>query len=155
MSASDANVVGSEGDNDDEEDEYDVASIGKNRLHARTRCGGGFGKGLVIRQFAKAKSKLRRVRSKRALLSSSTSHSPSEKTTFTGSGKNKMMMNIRGDSDDRRNGCKFCFLQPKVLESLDGSPSSDPNHPNFTNSMLRVLIENNDFYSKDCNPHLD
>ncbi|CAL1393139.1 unnamed protein product [Linum trigynum] len=32
--------------------------------------------------------------------------------------------------------------------------ASDPNAPNFTADMLRILIERNDFYCRECNPHL-
>lgn len=52
-------------------------------------------------------------------------------------------------------GCYFCFRQPQTLESSVESPVSDPNDPNYTSDMLKVLIEKNDFYSKECNPHLD
>ncbi|KAL1532894.1 hypothetical protein AAHA92_32852 [Salvia divinorum] len=45
--------------------------------------------------------------------------------------------------------------QPKTLDSSGESPTSDPNSPDFTFDDLRALIEKNDFYSKDCNPHLD
>ena len=55
-----------------------------------------------------------------------------------------------------RSGCRFCFSRPKVLESPnEESPSSDPNDPNFTHGMLRTLMDKNDFYSKECNPHSD
>lgn len=52
----------------------------------------------------------------------------------------------------------FCFKQPPTLEpsststTLQSQPS-DPNHPDFTFDMLKSLIETNDFYSKECNPH--
>lgn len=52
--------------------------------------------------------------------------------------------------------CCFCVKQPTTLVDSPGeSPSSDPNSSEFTFDMLRALIENNDFYSKECNPHLD
>uniref|UniRef100_A0A6N2KLS1 Uncharacterized protein n=1 Tax=Salix viminalis TaxID=40686 RepID=A0A6N2KLS1_SALVM len=52
----------------------------------------------------------------------------------------------------------FCFKQPPTLESSSTSTTlqsqtSDPNHPDFTFDMLKSLIETNDFYSKECNPH--
>ncbi|OIV93340.1 hypothetical protein TanjilG_23276 [Lupinus angustifolius] len=153
MSASDekiSNTVVNEDDDDEDEDQNDVvSSIGKNQ-RTKPRFG------VLQRQFSKAKSKFRRIKSKRVLLPSS---SLSENANSnTGSGKNKSMNNRTYDYDDdrRSGGCKLCFLRPKVLESFDGSSTtSDPNNPNFTHPMLRVLIENNDFYSKDCNPHLD
>ncbi|CAL0313625.1 unnamed protein product [Lupinus luteus] len=152
MSASDeiSNTLVNEDDDDENEDQNDVVfSIGKNQ-RTKPRFG------VLQRQFSKAKSKFRRIKSKKVHLPSSsfseTAHSN------TGSGKNKMTNNRTFDYDDdrRSGGCKFCFLRPKVLESFDGSSTtSDPNNPNFTHAMLRVLIESNDFYSKDCNPHLD
>lgn len=51
--------------------------------------------------------------------------------------------------------CCFCLKPPRTLESPGESPSSDPNSSEFTFDMLRALIEQNDFYSKECNPHLD
>ncbi|XP_031261476.1 uncharacterized protein LOC116119667 [Pistacia vera] len=51
--------------------------------------------------------------------------------------------------------CFSCFMQPPTLDSSAESIESDPNDPNFSNEMLRSLIENNDFYSKECNPHLN
>lgn len=52
----------------------------------------------------------------------------------------------------------FCFKQPPTLESSSTSATlqsqtSDPNNPNFTFDRLKSLIENNDFFSKQCNPH--
>ncbi|KAL8541916.1 hypothetical protein ACS0TY_002967 [Phlomoides rotata] len=51
--------------------------------------------------------------------------------------------------------CCFCVKQPTTLDSPGESPSSDPNSSEFTFDMLRALIEKNEFYSKECNPHLD
>lgn len=51
--------------------------------------------------------------------------------------------------------CCLCVRQPKTLDSSGESPTSDPNSSEFTFDMLRALIEKNDFYSKECNPHLD
>ncbi|MBA0844335.1 hypothetical protein Goarm_001435, partial [Gossypium armourianum] len=47
----------------------------------------------------------------------------------------------------------FCCTRPRTLESADDSSTSDPNDPNFTYEMLKTLIEKNQFYSKECNPH--
>lgn len=52
-------------------------------------------------------------------------------------------------------GCYFCFKQPFTLESSAESFTSDPNDSSFTYEMLSSFIEKNDFYSKDCNPHLE
>lgn len=51
--------------------------------------------------------------------------------------------------------CFFCFMQPQTLDSSAESIASDPNDSNFSIEMLRSLIEKNDFYSKECNPHLN
>lgn len=57
----------------------------------------------------------------------------------------------------RRNGkgCVFCFSRPKTPESPADSQVSDPEDPTFAHVMLRDLLEKNDFYSGECNPHLD
>lgn len=56
----------------------------------------------------------------------------------------------------RRNGkaCVFCFSRPKTTESPIESHLSDPNDAAFTHEMLRDLLERNDFYCRECNPHL-
>ncbi|XP_047324169.1 uncharacterized protein LOC124927748 [Impatiens glandulifera] len=51
-------------------------------------------------------------------------------------------------------GC-WCFKESTTLESYVESQISDPNGSEFNHEMLRVLIEKNDFYSKECNSHLD
>lgn len=51
--------------------------------------------------------------------------------------------------------CFFCISRPKTLESPVESHTSDPNDPTFTLEMVRDLLEKNDFYSRECNPHLD
>ncbi|KAG8363975.1 hypothetical protein BUALT_Bualt19G0079400 [Buddleja alternifolia] len=48
------------------------------------------------------------------------------------------------------------ILRRTVEDSSGESPTtSDPNNSEFSFDMLRGLIEKNDFYSKECNPHLD
>ncbi|KAL1211784.1 hypothetical protein V5N11_023774 [Cardamine amara subsp. amara] len=48
----------------------------------------------------------------------------------------------------------FCGIEsPNTLE-WSSSCNSDPKDENFTIEMLRVLVQTNDFFSKDCNPHL-
>ncbi|CAJ1871484.1 unnamed protein product [Sphenostylis stenocarpa] len=139
VSFSDADRRGYEGGSDDD------SEIGKSQLRSR-RTGSGFGK-VVVHQFAKAKKKIRGVRSRKSLLAKSRSGNDEGK-----------LIGVDGDVSERRwrgNGCRFCFLRPKVLESPNESPTSDPNDPNFTHAMLRTLMEKNDFYSHECNPHLD
>lgn len=54
-------------------------------------------------------------------------------------------------------GCYLCFKQkqPHTIESPSAnSQTSDPNNPAFTYDHLKLLIEKNDFYSKESNPHL-
>ncbi|KAL2477691.1 uncharacterized protein Fot_46705 [Forsythia ovata] len=52
-------------------------------------------------------------------------------------------------------GCFFCLKQPRAMESSGESPTSDTTSAEIDYDVLKVLIEKNDFYSKDCNPHLD
>lgn len=52
-------------------------------------------------------------------------------------------------------GCLSCLKEPGTLDSSGESTTSDPNSSEFTFDMLRDLIEKNDFYSKECNTHLD
>lgn len=52
-------------------------------------------------------------------------------------------------------GCYLCLKRPLTSDSGGEAQTSDPNSPNFTYEMLRVFIEKNDFYSSECNPHLD
>lgn len=52
-------------------------------------------------------------------------------------------------------GGVLCFKQPRAMDSSGESPTSDCNCAEFDYDTLRALIEKNDFYSKDCNPHLD
>ncbi|KAL2345564.1 hypothetical protein Fmac_006849 [Flemingia macrophylla] len=120
---------GSDGDDDDSE-------IGKSERRRRRTP---FGKA-VMHRFTKAKTKLRRVRSRKALLPKSCLG-------------NQASVIVEGGR--RRSGCRFCFSRPRVLESSDESPISDPNNPKFTHAMLVNLIEKNDFYCRECNPHLD
>ncbi|XAR52782.1 hypothetical protein NMG60_11021035, partial [Bertholletia excelsa] len=51
--------------------------------------------------------------------------------------------------------CYTCFKQTPTLDSPVESQTSDPNSAEFGFELLRALIESNDFYSKECNPHLD
>lgn len=135
-------------DGDDDEDN----GIGKK--HRRTN-GCGFGKQVILHPFTKAKNQIRRIRSKKPLLSSSSSTASSSRNVNV-SARGKIV--IHGDSATatRIGSCKFCFSYPKVLETPNSSPysTSDPNNPNFTQSMLKTMIEKNDFYSKECNPHI-
>ncbi|KAG5044192.1 hypothetical protein AAZX31_03G207200 [Glycine max] len=135
ISFSESDRHGYEGGSDDDDSE-----IGKNehRSSRRRRMGSGFGK-VVVHQFTKAKKQVRRISSRKSLV-------PKPK------GK---VVNVEGGVSGR-SGCRFCFSRPKVLESLyEESPTSDPNDPNFTHAMLTTLLDTNDFYSKECNPHLD
>lgn len=51
--------------------------------------------------------------------------------------------------------CFSCVKKQDTDDSSSKSPTSDPNSEEFTVDMLRALIEKNDFYSKECNPHFD
>ena len=145
-----SNVVnGSDGDDEEDEEDEEDAAIGNKQQRRRRRRGFGKAKEVAMHQFTKAKNQLRRIRSRRSLLRSSSSSVNASRRGSSGK--------VFDRSDDNGSGCKFCFCRPRVLESPeDGSPpTSDPNDPNFTHAMLRALIEKNDFYSKECNPHVD
>lgn len=51
---------------------------------------------------------------------------------------------------------KVCFCGIEASDALEWSCSStsDPKDENFTPEMFRVLLQTNDFFSNDCNPHL-
>ncbi|KAK3030379.1 hypothetical protein RJ639_038907 [Escallonia herrerae] len=49
----------------------------------------------------------------------------------------------------------LCFKPSPTVDSAVESPASDPNNPEFGFDLLRALIEKNDFYSEECNTHLD
>jgi len=146
-------------DGDDEQDEEDTT--GKKKKKHRTKF--DFGKRLLLNQFSKAKNQIRRVRSKKTLLSPSSSSSSSTTASFyrnvnvSSRGKVVIIQGEGANSTTTRKvfGCKFCFSRPNVLGNPNGSPSSDPNHPKFTHSMLKSLLEKNDFCSKECNPHIE
>lgn len=50
----------------------------------------------------------------------------------------------------------LCFMRPRTLDSHDESATAEPKNEDneeFTYEFLKVLIETNDFYSKECNTH--
>lgn len=142
-----SNGDGYEGGGSDSDDDED-----KKKNHRTTKMGcGGFRKEVVLHPFTKAKNQIRRIKSRKPLLASSSSKSLSNSTA----GKKVITTRVDGDGAPTGTGCKFCFSRPLVLETPNLSPISDPNHPNFTHAMLKNLIQNNDFYCKECNPHLD
>lgn len=49
----------------------------------------------------------------------------------------------------------LCFKPSPTMDSPGESQTSDPNSSEFTFELLKGLIEKNDFYSKECNTHLD
>ncbi|KAJ6762463.1 UBIQUITIN CARBOXYL-TERMINAL HYDROLASE-LIKE PROTEIN [Salix purpurea] len=70
----------------------------------------------------------------------------------------KKKKRIRGRRTLLSENHAMVLQQPPTLESSSTSTTlqsqtSDPNHPDFTFDMLKSLIETNDFYSKECNPH--
>nr|GMD92281.1 uncharacterized protein LOC107774801 [Ipomoea batatas] len=69
--------------------------------------------------------------------------------------KQKGNSNSVGPSRAAYGQCFSCLKPPRDMDSQTQSQASDPNSPDFGYDMLRVLIEKNDFYSKECNPHLD
>ncbi|KAM5560832.1 hypothetical protein ABKV19_021802 [Rosa sericea] len=137
-------------DGDEDEDENGGGVNGRCRCRAKDAkkqsSGIGFSRNLgkakqvVLSPFTKAKKQL--PRRNRTAAAASSSCSP-----FS-SGKR---FGVRGGNQ----GCYLCFMQPLTVDSSVEPPSSDPNSPNFTYGKLRSLIEKNDFYSRECNYHLD
>ncbi|KAG2719677.1 hypothetical protein I3760_02G000800 [Carya illinoinensis] len=136
-------------DDDDDDDDDDSGKKQRGDRHGVGRGDGGCtryftkAKLVVLRPFTKAKKQLLRKMNKRT---SSSSRSAAENAGTSGK---------RFGCVGRGKGCYFCSTQPQTLESPTGSCASDPNSPNFTYDMLKAFIEKNDFYSKECNPHLD
>ncbi|XP_068318441.1 uncharacterized protein [Pyrus communis] len=155
-------VVGDDGDDDDDE-----CGSGSGGSHGRCRCSEekakkqrGFSAGGLSRNFGRAKlvvlhpfgrSKKLLPREAKTRGSASGASSLGSSCAFS-SGK---MFGGGGGNGGGNKGCYFCFTKPPTLDSPMGSPTSDPEHPNFTFGMLRAFVESNEFYSKDCNPHLD
>lgn len=115
-------------------------SDGKNQ-HSCFGEGMGKAKQVVMHRFTKAKKKLHNCKFKNKRVLRLTSSGNKSRT----SGKT-----IRRGRGGCGTGCYFCFKRPQVLESFSGSPTSNPNDPNYNH-----LIEKNDFFSRECNPHVD
>ncbi|PON69551.1 hypothetical protein PanWU01x14_086740 [Parasponia andersonii] len=138
---------GDDGD-DDEDESGGVRERGDQKPKQRAKgytCNGfsrNFGKAkhLVLRPFTNTRAQ--KQVSKKTHIKASSSYcsgaGAAPKYSTTSSGK----------------GCCFCFTKSPTGESSMRSQSS-PNDPTFTYDMLKVLIERNGFYSKECNPHLD
>ncbi|MCE5166548.1 hypothetical protein HAX54_021635 [Datura stramonium] len=71
------------------------------------------------------------------------------------SGNSERRRELSGGGGGGGGGCYLCLKRPPTADSGGESQTSDPNSPNFTYEMLRVFIEKNDFYSNECNSHLD
>lgn len=146
---------GDNGNEDDDESGGGVCGVHANEDRRTKQSGygcGGFRRNLgkvkqvVLNPFTKARNRLPIRKQTRAFLPSSSSSAPN---VVASSGKG-----IGGGGSSGK-GCYFCFTRPLTLESPIGFRTSDPNDPNFTFDMLNVLIEQSDFYSRECNPHLD
>lgn len=139
---------------DDDEDKHGGGSSGRDSVHVKKKntrkkkekkqrsgygCDGDFAKSkkVALLQFTMAKKYLKHRRENSNKWPSSSS---ANATTTTGK---------------RIVGSCFCLKQPFTLESPAESHTSDPNDPKFTFEMLKTLIEKNDFYSIECDPHLD
>ncbi|KAM1038516.1 hypothetical protein FF1_033196 [Malus domestica] len=158
-------VVGDDGDDDDEECGGSGSGSGSGGSHGRCRCSEekakkqrGFSAGGLSRNFGRAKQvvlhpfgRSKRQLPRKARGSASGASSLASSCAFS-SGK---MFGGGGGNGGGNKSCYFCFTQPPTLDSPMGSQTSDPEHPNFTFGMLRAFVESNEFYSKDCNPHLD
>lgn len=149
--------VGDDGDDDD--DEEGGGSPGRCKCgdeHTKKQRGfrgsglsRNFGKAkqVVLHPFTRSKKQLPRKNKTRA----SSAPSCSVSSCSFSSGK-RFGAGVNGGGNK---GCYFCFTQPSTPGSPIGSQTSDPEHPNFTFGMLSAFMEKNDFFSKECNPHLD
>ncbi|XVE89482.1 hypothetical protein DITRI_Ditri20bG0000400 [Diplodiscus trichospermus] len=128
-----------------DDDEYDNPEVGAAVSHSRRiDCDGrackkdymeAKVKQVLLSPFAKSKKKKKNKQNKTS--SKLSSFSSSCKRICSGDGI-----------------CSgFCCTLPRTLESPADSIATDPNDATFTYDMLKTLIENNHFYSKECNPH--
>ncbi|KAM6578515.1 hypothetical protein CsatB_030352 [Cannabis sativa] len=138
---------GDDGD-DDEDESGGVQERDEQKPRKRAKGHGCYGfsmnfgkaRNLVLGQFTKTTRKpSRKTHIKASYSSSSVLVAAPNASTSSSSGK----------------GCCLCIKKSGTGESSLGSQTSDPNDPTFTYDMLKVLIERNDFYSKECNSHLD
>ncbi|EPS63264.1 hypothetical protein M569_11525 [Genlisea aurea] len=53
----------------------------------------------------------------------------------------------------RKKWCCWNQRRPEVDSDGASSTSGDPNNSGFSLDALKRVIETNDFYSGDCNPH--
>ncbi|KAF3454758.1 hypothetical protein FNV43_RR05206 [Rhamnella rubrinervis] len=140
------------GDDDEEEDDKGGGVQASEDHRAKQRvygCGEfrrnlGKARRVVLSPFTKIKARRQLSRRKHTWASSSLAD-----TKVSGSSGKGIGVGGVGK------GCYFCFTQPLTMESPSESRTSDPNDPNFTYDMMKVLIEKSDFYSPECNPHLD
>ncbi|KAF5946810.1 hypothetical protein HYC85_017038 [Camellia sinensis] len=128
-------VRNNDGDGSDRRDDHRKK---KQREHG---FGGNFRKAkrVALFQFRKAEKQLHRKNKKGSNQSSSIPGCFGKRTVGVGGG----------------GGYYCCFKQTPTLDSPVESTTSDPNSAEFTYELLRALIETNDFYSKECNTHLD
>lgn len=139
--------VGDDHDHDDEDDDDDEENSGgvhqkRDGDGRRTKeRGRGYGKfSGFSRNLGKAKKfVLKPLLNKKLSRKSSKSSASGKRVEFDGGGK----------------GCFYCFRPNPSGESGIGSHTSDPYDPTFTYDMLRDFMEKSDFYSKECNTHLD
>ncbi|OAY42473.1 uncharacterized protein LOC110622447 [Manihot esculenta] len=147
--------VGVTEDHDDDENKVGCGSPGggsvdidkkNNRKKKKKKERSGYGwrdgdfakaKKVVLLQFTKTKKYLKHSRT-----NSNKGPSSENASTTATTGKRGVIGNC------------LCLKKPSTVESPAESQTSDPNDPNFTFDMLRILIEKNDFYSKECNPHI-
>ena len=149
--------VGCSGVNDDGDDEDDETrntmaktqirddEFDDDRKMEMGKKGFGKAKQVMFYPFRKAKKQILRRRIKR----DSSCSSPSSSVTCS---RRTNSLDKRGFDGSVNQGCGFCLTKLSISDSKNGSPT-DPNHRKFTNEMLKVLIEKNDFYSKESNPH--
>ncbi|KAJ8619284.1 hypothetical protein MRB53_027813 [Persea americana] len=64
----------------------------------------------------------------------------------------KLYRKKKSSSETPGKGCYLCFMRPITTDS---DAPEDPNTRELTYEFLKSLIEKNDFYSRECNPHIN
>lgn len=131
---------GGGGDGDDDDDDEEIVPENDCKKQSRHRRDLRKVKQLVAFSFRKVKEQMRTRKNK-----------DSRTSSFAASASARVSCSGKSSTGC----CYMCFTQPPTLESPADSQTSDPNNPNFTYECLKALMEKNDFYSKECNPHID
>lgn len=67
----------------------------------------------------------------------------------------KLYRKKKSSSETPGKGCYLCFMRPITTDSDAISQPGDPNTRELTYEFFKSLIEKNDFYSRECNTHIN